>query len=151
VALRCVLAPLTHKETVAYISRRIRIAGGQPSECFTDDAIAAIHARSCGIPRTVSVICDNALITGFAADEKPVQRATVLDVCRDFDFQPASERPEPRSGPADNRGGAGRGHPPTEPVAAAVLAGHTAGAPGAGKPHDGLFNYFSRPKRFPFF
>src|SRR5205085_5728248 len=38
VALRCVLAPLTYKETVAYISRRLRIAGGDIGDCFAEDA-----------------------------------------------------------------------------------------------------------------
>jgi hypothetical protein len=47
-----------------------------------------MYEHSGGIPRTISVICDNALVSGFAADERPVSRQTVLEVCRDFDLSP---------------------------------------------------------------
>ena len=39
------------------------------------------------------MICDNALVGGLAADERPVGRQTVLDVCRDFDLRPAAAAP----------------------------------------------------------
>ena len=88
VALRGTLAPLDAADTAAYIANRVRIAGGDSRKLFTPDAIQVIHAGSRGIPRTISVICDNALVGGFAADEKPVGRTIVLEVCRDFDFLP---------------------------------------------------------------
>ncbi len=87
IALRCQLMPLTASETAQYIATRLRIAGGNPGQSFTREAIDAIHQRSGGTPRTISVICDNALLAGFAADQRPVGRQLVLDVCRDFDFE----------------------------------------------------------------
>ena len=36
----------------------------------------------------ISVICDNALVTAFAMDRKPVDTDVILEVCRDFDFVP---------------------------------------------------------------
>ena len=42
----------------------------------------AIHQYSNGIPRVISVICDNALVNGLAADQKPVGAAIVHEVCR---------------------------------------------------------------------
>lgn len=92
VAMRCSLGPLSLKETAAYIAGRIRVAGGDPATIFSPDAVELIHVCSGGVPRTISVICDNALVTGFAADERPVSRRTVQDVCRDLDlkvFEPA--------------------------------------------------------------
>jgi general secretion pathway protein A len=86
VALRCELSPLDLQETAAYISTRVRVAGGSPELLFTRDAVALIADYSRGIPRTVSVICDNALVSGFAADLKPVGRDIVLEVCRDFGY-----------------------------------------------------------------
>ncbi len=68
VALRCDLGALTIQETAAYVAGRIRIAGGEVAQIFTRDAVVTIHERSRGIPRTISVICDNALVSGFAAD-----------------------------------------------------------------------------------
>ena len=43
-----------------------------------------IHENSGGIPRTISVICDNALVTAMALERQPVDQSIVLEVCRDF-------------------------------------------------------------------
>ncbi|MBE3111563.1 MAG: AAA family ATPase, partial [Acidobacteria bacterium] len=85
IALRCDLGSLDIQETASYISGRIRIAGGDIAQIFTRDAVATIHERSRGIPRTISVICDNGLVSGFAADVKPIGRAIILEVCHDFE------------------------------------------------------------------
>ena len=53
------------QETAAYIAGRIRTAGGDAAKLFTREAVVLIHERSGGIPRTISVMCDNALLTGF--------------------------------------------------------------------------------------
>jgi len=89
VALRCELVPLDLQETAAYISTRIRVAGGTPQLLFTREAVAAVYEHSQGIPRTISVICDNALVSGFAGDLKPIGRDIILEVSRDFGLGPA--------------------------------------------------------------
>jgi general secretion pathway protein A len=86
VALRCTLSALDLSETAAYIASRITVAGGRSADLFTREAVAAIHSASHGLPRAISVICDNALVTGFAAQKKPVGAAIVREVCRDFDM-----------------------------------------------------------------
>lgn len=91
VALRCSLRPFTGEETAAYISGRLRIAGGIPGQTFTRDAVLAIHEMSRGIPRTINVICDNALIGGFAVQRKPVGPEIIAEVCRDFDLDGSAE------------------------------------------------------------
>jgi general secretion pathway protein A len=91
VVLRCELHPLTQNETSAYIAGRLRIAGGVPGQIFTAEAVRAIYKASGGIPRTINVLCDNALVSGFAAQVKPVNAAFVADVCRDFDLDRSSE------------------------------------------------------------
>ena len=98
IGLRCALAPLDLQSTNAYIAARLRIAGGDAGAIFTPDSIREIHARSRGIPRTISVICDNALVSGFALDRKPVDRELILEVCADFDIAP------PSNGAADDGG-----------------------------------------------
>ena len=90
VALRCELAPLSLGDTASYISGRLRIAGAAPADVFTRDAVVAVYEGSLGIPRTINVICDNALIGGFAAQLKPVPGSVVEDVCRDFDLRRAA-------------------------------------------------------------
>ena len=53
---------------------------------FTREAVITIHERSQGIPRVISVLCHNALISAFALGRKPVATDIVLEVCRDFDL-----------------------------------------------------------------
>jgi general secretion pathway protein A len=86
IALRSTLPPLTTAEVGAYIAERIRIAGGDVARIFTPEAVAAVCQSCGGIPRSISVVCDNALVSGFALDERPVGRAIVEEVCRDFDL-----------------------------------------------------------------
>jgi general secretion pathway protein A len=98
VVLRCELTPLSLKDTAAYISARVKTAGGEATRLFTRDAVVAIHQHSAGIPRVISVICDNALVNGFAADQKPVGASVVAEVCRTLALpngqpQPAAAAP----------------------------------------------------------
>jgi type II secretory pathway predicted ATPase ExeA len=86
VALRCDLPSLTLVETAAYIAFRIRTAGGEAARLFTREAVSLIHESSKGIPRVVSVICDNALLSGFALGRKPISSDIVSEVIRDFDI-----------------------------------------------------------------
>jgi general secretion pathway protein A len=87
VALRCEIAPFELPETAAYIASRIRTAGGEAAKLFTREAVMAIHGFSHGIPRSISVMCDNALLNGFALGRRPVDREVVTEVCRDFDLR----------------------------------------------------------------
>lgn len=87
IALRCELRPLTLPETCAYLAGRIRAAGGVGAQAFTREAVIRIHERAKGIPRTVSVIADNSLLTGFAVDQRPVGTKIVQEVCRDLDLE----------------------------------------------------------------
>jgi general secretion pathway protein A len=137
VALRCQLGALDARETAEYIAGRIRVAGGNSVLVFTRQAVDVIYERSGGIPRLISVICDNALISGFAADRRPVGRDIVEDVCRDFDLLPAAASPQ---------------------VAAIRPQGAVARAPETPIKHEGskgdrrtLFEHFSVRRRFSLF
>jgi type II secretory pathway predicted ATPase ExeA len=88
VALRCELKPLTSQETATYIVGRIRAAGGVAAEVFTRQAVSLMHERAQGLPRTISVIADNALLAGYAAGRRPVGAELVAEICRDFDIVP---------------------------------------------------------------
>lgn len=138
VALRCALGPLDHQETAAYIAARVRTAGGQPETLFTREAVLTIHKHSGGLPRLISVICDNVLVAGFATDMRPVGSDLVLEVCRDFDCGAPPGRdgvsaPVPRSGTPD-----------------AAVNRRNAGSK-AIKEHAPMFSAFGRPRRFSFF
>ena len=101
IVLRCSLAPLNLQWTASYIAARLRVAGAVPTEVFTKDAVIATYEASRGIPRTIGVICENALLAGFAAQKKPVGRSLVVEVCRDLDLvtegrSPREEAPQAR-------------------------------------------------------
>jgi general secretion pathway protein A len=100
VALRCELLPFDLVDTAAYIASRIQTAGGAAHEMFTQEAIALIHANSHGIPRTINVICDNALVTGMALGRRRVERALVEEVCRDLRLGPEAARQTAREAEA---------------------------------------------------
>jgi len=91
VALRCQIAPFSLQETAAYVSSRIKTAGGQAVTLFTREAVMLIQEHSGGIPRLINVICDNALVSGMALGRRPVDREIVVEVCRDFWLRANSE------------------------------------------------------------
>ncbi len=87
IALRCELRPLTLQETAAYLAGRIKAAGGVGAQVFTREAVTRIFESAHGIPRTISVIADNALLSAFAQGRRPVNSHVVGEVCRDFDLE----------------------------------------------------------------
>jgi len=100
IALRCELKRFELADTAACIAHRITTAGGTPSELFTLEAVTLIHEIARGTPRTISVLCDNALVCAMAQDRKPVDHHMVLEVARDLNFErPAAMPFTPR--PAD--------------------------------------------------
>lgn len=111
VSLRCEVSAFSLTETAAYIVKRIATAGGVAERLFTREAVMAIHERSRGIPRTINVICDNALVTGMALGRQPVDRGIVLEVVKDFRLgngaPPGAAASLARVAAADGRAGEG--------------------------------------------
>jgi general secretion pathway protein A len=147
VALRCDLAALDIHETAAYVSGRVAIAGGDCAAIFTREAVQTVFERSRGIPRTISVICDNALVTGFAAGVKPIGSNLVLEVCRDFrlpQFKLTELKPAGGAESASNPAAEGR-------AVAAPENGNGDAAPPLRTPDAGMFSHYTKKKRFSFF
>jgi hypothetical protein len=105
-----------------------------------------IHQRSGGIPRTISVLCDNALMSGFAVDQRPVGRQLVLEVCRDFDFETPLAPPGPQ-GIAPRPSAAVPIKPAAAPPASEAPARHERQAEATPKTTERLFATFGRPAR----
>ena len=144
VALRCYLEALDARETAEYIAGRIRVAGGNSVLVFTRQAVESVFEGSGGIPRLISVICDNALISGFAADRRPVSKDIVDDVCRDFDL--GEKKQEPVPAPAV----AAAVIPEAVPAAAHVESPRST-PPAKGLPGKSLFEHFTVRRRFSLF
>ena len=176
VALRSEIGPLSLPETAGYIAGRIRIAGGDVSQVFTRDAVVAIFDRSRGIPRTISVICDNALVTGFATDAKPITKKVVLEVCSDLALPareagpqapgrhvlslkgPPARQAAPPPPPASARqpmptvqGPSPAQQEPPEPLSVVRTAAEQGGGPASSGERPAMFGALRRRRRFPFF
>jgi general secretion pathway protein A len=87
IALRCTLTPLSINETAAFIAGRIRLAGGDAGRLFSREAVVAVFEHAHGVPRIINVICENALLNGFALQRRQVDAALIAEVCRDFDLE----------------------------------------------------------------
>jgi general secretion pathway protein A len=111
VALRCTLSALDLAETTTYISTRIRVASGDAASIFSRAAIEATYAASCGIPRIISVICENALINGFALGQRPIGAEVIGEVCRDYAIALPAAPPKSASPPPDTKTGAAERSP----------------------------------------
>ncbi len=86
IGIRFHLEPFDREETREYILFRLRHAGSQHLHLFTDNAINRIYQASCGTPRLINIICDQALLTGYA-DNKPVIDADIIkEVLVEMDF-----------------------------------------------------------------
>ena len=89
--MRYHLNPLSEKETKEYIEKRLRIAGAK-GQLFTERALNKIYRRSRGIPRLINILCDNALLNGYALDEKIVDGKSVKEAAKDLNLKPKFHR-----------------------------------------------------------
>jgi general secretion pathway protein A len=84
IALQFEIAPLKDDEVGSYINFRLQSAGYEGKDLFHPEAIQKIALYSKGIPRLINVLCDNALLTAFAASQKTVSAALIREVADDF-------------------------------------------------------------------
>jgi general secretion pathway protein A len=78
---------ITSEQTANYIAQRLLIAG-TTERIFPDDAIAAIHRASRGIPRLINLICEHALILAYVEQLHQVPEALIQAVACDLDLDP---------------------------------------------------------------
>ena len=74
---------LNETETAQYVKYRLRIVGAQ-RQIFTDKALKKIYAFSRGYPRLINIICDQALLTGYAEELQTIDHKIVHECTKDF-------------------------------------------------------------------
>ena len=84
IAAHCNLTPLEPYETSAYIRHRLGVVGGDPN-IFDDNACAAVHFFTEGVPRLINLLCDYSLMYAFAEDKKQIDFHTIVEVVLDRD------------------------------------------------------------------
>jgi general secretion pathway protein A len=116
------LEPLSEEETVGYIHHRLEIAGGNP-QLFEEDACRAVYRYSNGVPRLINLLCDTALVYGYAEQHELIDITLVTDVAREKQqggifptFHPATPvektrtRPDPAAEDTDSDAETGTAH-----------------------------------------
>lgn len=96
------LGPLESSEVVGeYIMHRIRAVGGS-EELFDADTYPVIYQTTRGIPRLINLLCDTALIYGFAEQAERIGLDVVQQVLADKrdSFAPFAEASEERPAPS---------------------------------------------------
>lgn len=84
IAVRAKLRPLTPQEGIDYIKHRVAHAGGNPEAVFTLSAMKAIVKAAEGYPRSINILCDNALVSGLGYQCKPITPKIAREVIREF-------------------------------------------------------------------
>jgi general secretion pathway protein A len=92
IVLRYDLKPFQAEETAAYIEERLRLAGMTAKSPFKPAALRAVHQHSGGVPRLINVLCDGALLLGFARSRHTLGAEEVDEVARDLGLTQTAPR-----------------------------------------------------------
>jgi general secretion pathway protein A len=85
IAVRADIPPLSRKESLAYFRHRMSISSKEGSDIFTKAALERIVRKAKGNPRSINILCDNALITGYGSGEKKVTFRTAGEIIADME------------------------------------------------------------------
>ncbi len=66
------MGPLTREETGDYINYRLKVAGTE-KRIFNSGAVDEIHRFAKGCPRLINIVCDLALVNGYANETQRIQ------------------------------------------------------------------------------
>jgi general secretion pathway protein A len=92
IAVRCHLKPLSALEISQYIGHRLRVAGANGAgPVFEPAAIDEIYAYSEGIPRVINLVCDKALLMGYAREQKTITPAMIEQCVAEIEGEPVYE------------------------------------------------------------
>jgi general secretion pathway protein A len=80
ITLRYQIKPLNEREMKDYIEARLTKAGAVKPNIFASDAFVEIYRFSKGIPRLINIVCDNALVTGYATDQRTIGGRIIKEV-----------------------------------------------------------------------
>jgi len=83
VAVDFLLTPLDRDQTRAYIRYRLGISNPDHTDLFTPEACDAIFEASRGIPRIVNILCDTALVYGYADQKQEIDAVIVNQMLQD--------------------------------------------------------------------
>ena len=80
ITMRCHLENLSADETGQYIKHRLKSAGAANPDIFDEEAVKAVYKYSNGNPHLINILCDTALVDGFADSQEKIGSAIIEDV-----------------------------------------------------------------------
>jgi len=83
VTVRWRLEPLPLPDSIGYVRHRLQVAAGAERDIFSSAALREIHRHTGGVPRLLNVLCDRALLAGYAAGEHRVGPKLVRTAARE--------------------------------------------------------------------
>ena len=83
VTVRWSLRSFSPQETAAYVAHRLYVAAGADREIFTPGALREVHRLTDGVPRLINVLCDRALLLGYAEGAHRIGRPWVRRAARE--------------------------------------------------------------------
>jgi general secretion pathway protein A len=84
ISVRWMLKPLSPKDTRRYVLHRLQVAAGMSRDVFSQSALRLVHRYTRGTPRLINVLCDRALLLGFAEGEPGISARTVREAAREI-------------------------------------------------------------------
>jgi general secretion pathway protein A len=91
VAVRARIKPLTPRQCRRYVRARLQAAGWTGRRpLFTYPALCYLARLSRGIPRTLNICCDNALINGYGEGKRRIGLRLARQATRPLDLDPPS-------------------------------------------------------------
>jgi general secretion pathway protein A len=109
VTVHCHLKGLEKDEVNEYIHHRLEVGGSKQLDIFKKETIERIAEYSRGIPRLINVLCDSALVYGFADELKTIdtdilenvyEELKALGTFTDYDAKPSANPSPPKSASA---------------------------------------------------
>ncbi len=76
------IPPLKPAEVAKYIQHRLHVAG-RDEPLFTSAAVRFISQETQGVPRSINILCDTALVYGYSANTQKIDLKLVRKVIKD--------------------------------------------------------------------
>ena len=92
VAVRYRLTPLAPLDCREYICHRLKVAGRPDAELFSPAATRRVHRLTGGVPRLINLLCDRALLIGYANGIGRLTPREVSQASRELAQQPSGCR-----------------------------------------------------------
>ena len=93
------LGPMDAIETRAYIEHRLHTVGWRGDPSLTEDAFAAIHDFTGGIPRKINTLCDRLFLMGYLEEMRNFTKSEVTEVIGDIqqEFELPAEKTDAKT------------------------------------------------------